>query len=263
MTVIIGTAGWSVPRAVADEFPSGGSHLARYASIFPGVEIDTSFYRHHKPDTYARWARTAPPGFKFAVKTPKTLTHSLRLAGGVESDAVLDRFLGEVRELGDALGPLLVQLPPSLAWERQIATAFFERLRAKHAGAVVVEPRHRSWFSPDVERLLADWGLPRVAADPAVVPAAASPGLDEHLVYYRFHGSPEMYVSAYGDEERAAITARLAEEARETWCIFDNTAAGHAAADALAVMGSLQTRSGLGFQLAPRQPGVVRTGTQN
>ncbi|MCW2244499.1 uncharacterized protein YecE (DUF72 family) [Azospirillum fermentarium] len=232
--IFLGTAGWGIAAAVAPLFPSGGTHLDRYARVMPAVEIDTSFYRPHRPATYARWARSVPPGFRFAVKLPRTVTHDRRLRDAGEP---LARFLGEVTELGDRLGPLLVQLPPSLRFDGGVAGAFFAGLRQRFGGDVVCEPRHRSWFVPAAGGLLAAHRVARVAADPAVVPDAAKPGGWRGLVYRRLHGSPVMYRSAYPPAVLDALARRLAEEAGRgpVWCVFDNTADGHALPDALRV----------------------------
>jgi uncharacterized protein YecE (DUF72 family) len=187
---LIGIAGWSIPKDHAAQFPAAGSHLERYAARFPAVEINSSFYRPHMPKTYARWAASVPEDFRFAAKVPREITHYRRLADAAD---VLDRFLGEVGALGDKLGPLLVQLPPSLVYDPRIAADFFAALRRRFAGAVACEPRHRTWFDPPAERLLTEFQVARVAADPAVVPAAAPPGGGDGLVYNRLHGSPEMY----------------------------------------------------------------------
>ncbi|HEY0833275.1 MAG TPA: DUF72 domain-containing protein, partial [Azospirillum sp.] len=146
----IGTAGWSVPKAVADAFPGPGTHLERYARVLPAVEINTSFYRPHKPETFERWAASTPAGFRFAVKVPRAVTHVARLR---DAGDPLARFLGEAAHLGDRLGPLLVQLPPSLPFDPLVAGAFLADLRARFAGAVVCEPRHRTWFTAPAERL--------------------------------------------------------------------------------------------------------------
>ena len=229
----IGTAGWSIPRAEASGFPADGSVLARYGARLGAAEINSSFYRPHKPETYARWAASVPPAFRFAVKLPKAITHERRLA---DIDEPLARFLGEVAGLGDRLGPLLVQLPPSLRFDPAVAERFFATLRERHGDFVVCEPRHRSWFTPEAEALLAAHRIARVAADPAPVPEAARPGGWDGLVYHRLHGSPRMYWSAYAPPFLAALAARLEARRTETWCVFDNTAAGAALADALATM---------------------------
>ncbi len=122
----VGCAGWSVPKEHAARFPEVGSHLERYAGRFPAVEINSSFYRPHRPATYARWAEAAPAGFRFAVKIPREITHLRRLR---DPEGPLERFLAECGALGNALGPLLVQLPPSLAFEDTVAASYFAALR--------------------------------------------------------------------------------------------------------------------------------------
>ncbi|WP_336487567.1 DUF72 domain-containing protein [Methylobacterium nigriterrae] len=237
--IAIGTAGWSLPRVHADAFPGEGSHLERYARRLPAVEINSSFYRPHRPATYARWAASVPAGFRFAVKIPRTVTHERRLAA---CDEPLARFLAEVAALGDRLGPLLLQTPPSLPFEAGRAGAFLEALRRAHPGALACEPRHPSWFAPAVEACLADLRIARVAADPAPVPGAGEPGGWRGLVYRRLHGSPRTYHSPYHPAALDRLAADLAETARRgipAWCIFDNTADFAAAGDALATRARL------------------------
>jgi uncharacterized protein YecE (DUF72 family) len=227
----IGTAGWTIPRAVADAFPTQGSGLERYASVLNAAEINTTFYRSHKPDTYARWAGSVPDGFRFAVKAPKIVTHQHRL---VDAAALMAGFLAEVAQLGDRLGPVLIQLPPTLKFDAAIAAPFLAHLRQHTDGPVALEPRHASWFEPDAEALLIEHRVARVAADPAKVPKAATPGGWPGLVYHRLHGSPRMYYSSYPDETLQGLSTALAEPgSAEAWCVFDNTASGAAAADAL------------------------------
>lgn len=237
--VMIGTAGWSIPKQHAAAFPEGGSHLERYARRLAAVEINSSFYRPHRPGTYARWAASVPPHFRFSVKLPREITHVRKLAAVTEP---LDRFLSEAGALGDALGPLLVQLPPSLGFDEARAAGFFEALRARFDGGVACEPRHASWFTADVDQLMSHFRVARVAADPAPVPCAAVPGGWRGFVYHRLHGSPRTYYSAYSPEALDA-TARLVADAmahvRESWCIFDNTALGEATHDALALLDRL------------------------
>ena len=105
-----------------------------------------------------------PPGFRFAVKVPRTITHESKLA---QAAPLLDAFLTEVSGLGTRQGVLLVQLPPSLRFDRPVASRFFADLRARHAGAVVCEPRHPTWFEPEAGNLLRAMRVARVAADPA------------------------------------------------------------------------------------------------
>src|SRR3954471_13572498 len=229
----IGTAGWSIPKEHAAPFPTTGSHLERYAQVFNAVEINSSFYRLHRRATYERWAGSAPDGFRFAVKMPKAITHEHRLRDAGE---LLDRFLSEVAGLGPKLGQLLVQLPPSLAYVDGISDAFFVELRGRVEGDIVVEPRHAPWFRPEVDQLLAGLRIACVAADPAPVPGAGEPGGWRELAYFRLHGSPRIYYSAYEPERLSAMAERLTGAAGagvRSWCIFDNTAAFAATANAL------------------------------
>jgi uncharacterized protein YecE (DUF72 family) len=226
----IGTAGWSIPREMAAPLSPQASGLQRYATRFGAVEINTSFYRSHRAQTYARWARDTPAGFRFAVKAPRTITHDARLVG---CEALLDAFIAETGMLGEKLGPLLVQLPPSLAFDQAVCERFFGALRDRFAGAVVCEPRHESWFDAAPETALRSHRIARAAVDPAPHPLAATPGGWAAWTYWRLHGSPRIYYSPYGEEALTALAARLAARSdAETWCVFDNTALGAAVENA-------------------------------
>lgn len=240
----IGCAGWSVPKAFSSRFPEKGSHLERYSSVFGAVEINSSFYRPHQPSTYERWKDAVPESFRFAVKVPKVITHTRRLK---DIDEELSGFLAECTHLGAKLGVLLVQLPPSLAFDAATTGAFFTTLRAHFEGDVAIEPRHRTWFTQEVDLFLSAHRVARVAADPALTPEAALPGGWNELVYYRLHGSPRIYYSAYPQEYLEEIANRLMEaraNGTRVWCIFDNTAEGAATGDALVVVDRSEEGSG-------------------
>jgi len=233
-SVKIGTAGWSIPAQYAAEFSQDGTHLERYAQRLGAVEVNSSFYRPHLPKTYQRWAATVPETFRFSVKMPKEITHVRRL---VAAEQPLAHFLSEASMLGVKLGPLLVQLPPSLSFEKTPVVTFFRQLRSCFGGPLACEPRHATWFTDEVDVLLSRFQVARVAADPACVPRAAAPGGWPGLVYHRLHGSPEVYYSAYKAEYVADLAKRIARLAAsaEAWCIFDNTARGEATNNALSL----------------------------
>src|SRR4029079_10463993 len=197
VTVFLGVAGWNIRREHADRFSADGTHLQRYATLFNAVEINSCFYRPHRFSTYERWAASVPDSFRFAVKLPKTITHAARLVGAVPE---LEGFLDETSGLGAKRGAVLVQLPPSFAFDSQVARDFFAELRSRFQGDVVFEPRHETWFGADAESILSEYRIARVAADPARVPAAAEPAGCADIVYYRLHGSPRVYYSAYSPE---------------------------------------------------------------
>jgi uncharacterized protein YecE (DUF72 family) len=231
----IGTAGWGIPTRYKDDLPQPGSHLERYAKRLPIVEIDTSFYKPHRRETYERWAQSVPEHFRFAVKTPKTMTHEHRLA---DCETQADAFLQQVDGLGSKLSVLLVQLPPSLPFEASVAGGFFDMLGKRTQARLVCEPRHPSWFDAEPEALLAGRQVARIAADPAPVPSAAVPGGWPGLAYFRWHGVPRIYYSDYDAESLDRIGQQVkasAASGAEVWGIFDNTASGHALGNALAI----------------------------
>jgi len=246
MGAVIGTAGWSIAATAAGAFPAEGSSLERYAAVFNGAEINSSFHRPHRTSTWARWKASVPPGFRFSVKLPKAISHERKLAGCGE---LVERFLDEANGLGDALAVLLLQLPPKLAFEPALAEDFLADLSERTAARTACEPRHPSWFEPEADALLARLAVARVAADPSVVPAAAEPGGWRGLAYWRLHGSPAMYRSAYGPE-RLEPVAEAIERAvlsrADAWCMFDNTASSAATGDALALSARLAAISGSG-----------------
>jgi uncharacterized protein YecE (DUF72 family) len=226
----IGTAGWSIPSQHAAETAGEGTHLHRYARVFNCVEINSSFYRSHRIATWQRWAESVPENFRFAVKMARTITHEAALACSRET---LQKFLDEVNTLGTKLGPILVQLPPKLALDALRATEFFIMLRDLHGGPIALEPRHASWFTPEGDELLQRFQLSRVAADPPRTSHDSRPAGWPGLRYYRLHGSPRIYYSAYSDEYLAALAHAIALNIdSETFCIFDNTALGEAFANA-------------------------------
>lgn len=233
--VRVGCAGWAIPSRHAHLFGVGDSHLARYATRFDVVEINSTFHRPHRPATFERWAASVPARFRFSLKLPRRITHEARLHG---TGGALTEFFDAVAGLGPKLGGVLVQLPPSLAFEARQANRFFAMLRRRCAAPIACEPRHPSWFEPRVDALWQRYAVARAAADPARVAAAAHPGgaAAARWSYWRWHGSPRMYYSRYDDAVLEALAQTLRGHARPrlpAWCILDNTAHGHAIDDAI------------------------------
>ena len=225
--VFVGTASWAIPRVWAHHCPGEGTHLQRYARVLPCAEINSSFHRPHAISTYARWADATPAHFRFSVKLPRAITHDQRL---LRTRRLLEAFLAETSGLKKKRGPLLVQLPPSLAFETRLVGRFFTLMRALHTGPIACEPRHATWFTPQADALLVRHEVARVAADPPPVPGADQPGGWDRWVYYRLHGSPRTYWSSYPHDylERLGTTLRALPPRADAWCVFDNTASGAA-----------------------------------
>ena len=233
--MLIGCAGWTIPKEAIAAFPAEGSHLERYAAVFGTVEINSSFYRPHQIKTYERWAACVPDSFRFSVKLPRSITHDARL---VDIDAPLAQFAREAGALGDKLGCVLVQLPPKLPFDAVVAESFFARLQNTFGCTIAFEARNASWFADDATALLRERGVTRVIADPAKgqegphVPTTST-------IYVRLHGSPRIYYSSYGPAYLAQLKHDMqvhAAAGRTVWIIFDNTASGAAVPDALAVL---------------------------
>jgi uncharacterized protein YecE (DUF72 family) len=247
----IGCAGWQL-RGADDTFDGDGTQLSRYARIFTAVEINSSHYRPHRRATYERWADSVPDDFRFSVKVPRIITHVNRL---VDCDDFRDLFLDQAEGLGPKLGTVLVQLPPTLAFDQDIAPAFFAGLRKRFDGGIVVEPRHPSWFTHEVDVVLAELRAARVVSDPAPVAAAGEAGGWPGTVYFRLHGSPRMYHSLYEGAFLRATAERLRwheGHGAYVWCIFDNTARQGAISNALQMLRLLEA-AGLDGSFPPRE----------
>ncbi|MGW8391803.1 DUF72 domain-containing protein [Pseudoduganella sp. HUAS MS19] len=244
--VTIGIAGWALPRADAALFPpaSFGSNLARYAAVFNAVEINSSFYRPHLPQTYARWAAIVPEEFRFAVKLPKSITHEKRLQ---DAGADLDRFAAEAGALGEKLGWILVQTPPSLRFDPAAVAALFAGLGERFGSnrgdvaarapngpnpalqrqvLLACEARHGTWFDNEATALLREMGVIRVVADPPAGKPGPFIATNDEAAYVRLHGSPQIYRSIYEPERLQQVASWLRDQRGKALVIFDNTMSG-------------------------------------
>ncbi len=244
MAIRVGTAAWTIAKASQSEFPDEGSHLTRYSQVLNGVEINSSFYKDHLPKSYSRWADETPEGFEFAVKLNRRFTHDQRLK---IDERDFTEWFETVAHLGTKLGPLLVQMPPSLQLQAPTARRFFSLLRENFDGAIACEPRHPSWIQQEALRLFEDYRITKVEADPDPIPVEPEDLPATGLRYLRLHGSPEIYKSQYSNDfiESLAIdlvsTHSVHEHLDSAWVIFDNTTFGYATEDAL----NLQSHLGL------------------
>ncbi len=223
----IGTAGWAIPKVLADRFPKEGSGLERYSKLLDMTEVNQTFYRLPRSSTFQKWADSTPQDFRFSVKLHRFFTHFRKL----RSTDGLEEFCEVVGHLGKKWHALLVQLPPSLAYEPQIVESFLQKLKELYHGYIAIEPRHESWR--DAEELLAALRVARVAADPARYGDDAWPGGYKDFAYWRLHGSPKIYYSAYEKSFLQDLAKKIKEGPNEQVVIFDNTANGAALKNAL------------------------------
>ncbi len=163
----IGVAGWQIPKELKERFPSaGGPVLTSYSARLPAVEINTTFYRDHRKSTFERWAQETPPNFRFIIKLSKDITHKEKLNVDLRDHA---ESLNAILNF-EKLAGLLIQLPPSLEFEGEIAEGFFTELRALYSGMIAVEPRNSTWASSEAIGLFDRLCLSKVLADPERCP---------------------------------------------------------------------------------------------
>lgn len=232
--IYIGTAGWALPPQIRNRFVGEGSNLEKYSRFLNATEINSSFYRDHKPETYRKWAEMVASDFRFSVKLNKFFTHEQRLS---ETGERLKQTLDGPMELKEKFGTLLIQLPASLKFSRHLADHFFNELRHFYGGEVVLEPRNETWVSSEAANLLTSYSINKVLADPE--PCRMPRNLRkqvEFISYFRLHGTPEMYKSSYSPEVIDRIAqqiSKISSSGSTVWCIFDNSTFGHSTENAL------------------------------
>jgi uncharacterized protein YecE (DUF72 family) len=229
--VHVGCSGWVYKHWRGIFYPEGLPQkrwFERYSEEFDTVEINASFYRVPLQSTFEGWREKAPPGFRYAVKVNRFITHMKKL---LDCEAEVERFIDLARLLGDTLGPLLYQLPPSLHKNVERLDAFLARLPKDVEQ--VFEFRHKSWYDEEVLAVLDRHGIGFVAHDlkGLVSPRSAS----GRTAYVRFHGAGGKYWGRYSDEALLQWTDWIREQrelGRGVWCYFNNDIHGHAIEDA-------------------------------
>lgn len=227
----IGCSGWNYrhwrPVFYPDKLPVR-RWFEHYAERFDTVELNTSFYHLPKPETFVKWRDQAPPGFRYAVKASRFITHMKKLKDVAEP---LDLFITRARGLGETLGPLLYQLPPGWSFNRERLESFLALLPLDLDH--VFEFREASWMTQEVIELLGERGASFCTHDmPGMeVPRCAT----GPVAYVRFHGTNGKYHGRYSDECLRAWSGWMVAEAREgrdVWVYFNNDIGGDAIADA-------------------------------
>lgn len=255
MPVLVGTSGWQYRSWRGAFYPQGlavARHLEHYAGHFGLVEINATFYRLPAAGTFAAWAERTPDDFVVALKASRYLTHVRRLR---EPEEPVRLLLDRARFLGPKLGPILVQLPPDLALD---LAGLDRALGAFPAGVrVAVEPRHPSWWTPEVADLLAERGAALCLADRAGprTPLWRTAG----WAYLRLHQGRATPSPCYGRAALASWARRLAEgwgPEADVFVLFNNDTRACAVRDAR-LFAAAARRAGLHPTRVPG-PGQVR-----
>jgi uncharacterized protein YecE (DUF72 family) len=227
----IGCSGWNYKHWRERFYPKGlpvRSWFAFYAEHFDTVEINNSFYRLPKPETFAKWRGQAPPGFCYAVKANRFLTQAKKLKDCQEP---LERMMTPMRQLGDRLGPVLFQLPPRFRINLERLESFLRLLPGDVVS--VFEFREKSWLVAETLQLLDRYGASFCVHDMAG--SATERWAVGRIAYVRFHGGVGKYWGRYSDETLLSWSDWIAEQARggrPVWCYFNNDIDGHAIHDA-------------------------------
>ena len=234
----IGTSGWQYPHWRGVFYPEGmkvADQLHFYSSRLNTMELNVTFYRQVKEATFRRWYDVVPEEFLFSVKMSRFITHIKRLRADVES---IGKFLSPVAALGDKLGVILVQLPPSMKYDRALVTDFFAMLNKEYR--YTVEARNKTFICDDFFALLRETGIAWCIADSA----GRFPYREEvtaPFIYIRLHGKELLYASDYNDEELLAWSEKIRGWNKETFVYFDNDFQAYAAKNALALRSHLET----------------------
>ena len=235
----VGTSGWHYEHWRDRFYPEGlskGEWLKFYASHFNTVELNSSFYRLPSESAFAVWYNSSPANFTFAVKVSRFITHIKRLK---DTEEAVNKFTNRARILGEKLGPLLYQLPPSMHRNDEVLDSFLSTLPRgmKH----VFEFRHQSWLEEEVFQILRKYNAGFCVFD---MPSVSCPVVaTADFAYVRFHGSTGLYFSCYSDEELADWTRKLtslASNLETIYIYFNNDAEAFAVRNAMTLRGYLQ-----------------------
>jgi len=235
----IGTSGWAYP-AWKDTFYKGipqKDWLHHCSRIFTGIEVNATFYGLQKRATFEKWRAQTVPGFKFAIKGNRFLTHRKKLAAPGES---IRRECERAAGLGDKLAAVLWQLPPALAKDMDSLNTFAQALEEWPEPRHSIEFRHPSWFTTEVAALLSSHRIAVCLSDAADWPMWDIVATD--MVYVRLHGHTQTYASSYSDAELrqwADRTMVWLKEKRDVHVYFDNDAEGAAPYNAMQLIKSL------------------------
>jgi uncharacterized protein YecE (DUF72 family) len=222
----VGCSGWNYRDWRGAFYPEGvpaSRWLEHYARRFGTVEVNTTFYRLTKRETVARWVQQTPPGFQFAVKGSRFLTHMRRLQ---DRDRGLRRFFDPLAPMIEAgkLGPVLWQLPATFRRDDELLDAWLEALRAFPATGHAMEFRHESWFAGDVEEILRRHGAALVIAHRRGELAFQTEALTTDWTFLRFHYGDRGRRGNYADSELQDWARRIAglRERAEVFAFFNN-----------------------------------------
>ena len=241
----IGTSGWSYKHWAGIFYPPDvkpAKFLEYYVSQFGCVELNSSFYHLPQTKTVSGWITRTPPDFLFCPKLSRHITHQQRLAKCEDS---VKKFFDLFEAMKPRLGPVLIQLPPGLRFDKPLVTDFLDILNHEYREfRFAIEPRHQSWMTDEFTDLLADHNISFVMAD-AGKRYPHYEAMTADIIYLRFHGREKLYASDYDGRMLRPYAVKIEtwlEEGKEVWVFFNNDYGGFAVENAKKLEGMIKAR---------------------
>ncbi|MCX6254307.1 MAG: DUF72 domain-containing protein [Bacteroidia bacterium] len=236
----IGTSGWSYKHWSEIFYPKDvkpDKYLEYYITKFTCVELNSSFYHLPLKTTVTGWMNRTPETFRFCTKLNRFITHQLKL---VNSEGALEKYFDVFESMKDRLGPVLIQLPPALSFDKPLIHGFLDLIKNQFSlYRFAIEVRHESWINDNFFDLLAHYGIAFVIADSGDrYPFYETVTAD--FVYLRFHGQEQLYASDYSEADLKLYAGKIIswlDEDKEVWVFFNNDFHGFAINNAVKLRG--------------------------
>jgi uncharacterized protein YecE (DUF72 family) len=232
MKIYIGTSGWQYYHWKGKFYPedlSSKDFLKFYSKYFNTVEINTSFYHFTKKSTFEKWKKEVNRNFLFSIKLHRLFTHFRKLKLNKDDKRILKETIESYKVLGKNLGPILIQLPPSLKKDLKVLEKFLKNFKNLE---LAIEFRHKSWLDKETYNFLKKKKVAFVISDSPRWPTDIVKTTD--FVYIRFHGKPHLFASKYEKEELQRYAKEIKKLKPKTlFAYFNNDAEGYAIEDAL------------------------------
>ncbi len=240
----IGTSGWSYKHWSGVFYPEEirpAEYLEYYLTKFNCVELNSSFYHLPRESTVKGWVARTPGEFRFCAKLSRFITHQKRLK---DSGEALERYFDIFDGMGSRLGPVLIQCPPRLAYDKSMISGFFDLLEENYSSyRFAIEIRHKSWIRDDFLDLLRKHKIAFVIADSGRR-FPYHEAVTSDFVYLRFHGRETLYASDYTDPDLMRAAQKIVNwlgTGREVWVFFNNDFGGFAVKNALKIREMVQS----------------------
>jgi len=235
--IFIGTSGWHYSDWMGTFYPAdiqGYHELTYHAQFFNTVENNSSFYRIAGESTYKTWDKITPSDYKFSIKLNKQITHIGKLNVSDDVREHVDYILNSIQVLGEKIGALLIQLPPSFKYDLDKLDTFLDfftkEIRSRpFVFDLAIEFRNRNWFTEEVYRCLRKYNVALVAANSSRYPGVRE--VTANIAYIRMHGPTKLFASSYSEEqlqELATYIKSILASVQKVYVYFNNDFHGYA-----------------------------------